>query len=424
MTNPWLIREYRDEDLEAIIRLCESTPQHQSSVFSLAECIGALRSRQPAVVAIHKGRTIGVAVSVVSGDRAWIVRIALTEEWRGQGLVSTLLRALEARLVERRVHRISYVLRQEELLATGLEKAGYRRSQTVGYFVKTVSVDSDQAAILERLGGQILPDGLWDALAGMEREKQLLERRVVLPLAQPERAQQHGVQPPRAIALFGPPGTGKTTFARAIASRMGWPFVELFPSRLACDQAGLPAALRELFGQLAQLERVVVFLDEVEEIATNRFDSHTTATPAVTNELLKLIPVFRQHDTRLLVCATNTISSLDPAFLRPGRFDYIIPIGTPDASARRAIWRRFAGDSIDVERLVTHSEGLTPAEIEFAAQSSAQASFERDLSSPTPDPDARPITADYMKVLAKLKASVDTTTLDIFQNEIEQFARL
>ena len=423
MTKPWLVREYHDDDLEAIVRLCDSTPQDQASVFSLAECIGALRSRQPAVVAINRGRLIGAAASVVSGDRAWVIRIAITEDWRGQGLTSGLLLALETHLVERRVQRISYVLREEELLARGLENAGYRRSQTAAYFVKTVSVDADQAALLDRLGGRVLPDGLWQGLAGMELEKQLIERRIILPLAQPERAQRHGVLPPRAIVLFGPPGTGKTTFARAIASRMGWPFVELLPSRLASDPAGLPAALREAFGQVAQLERVVVFIDEVEEIASARFGRGSTLTHAVTNELLKLIPSFRQHDTRLLVCATNSISGLDPALLRPGRFDYILPVGTPDESARRAIWRRYAGDDADIERLVSNSDQLTPAEIEYAARAGAQASFERDLASALPDPDAGPETKDYLEVLAKLRPSVDTEQLDRFHKDIEQFGR-
>jgi transitional endoplasmic reticulum ATPase len=217
------------------------------------------------------------------------------------------------------------------------DRGGYSRLPTVAYFEKTVSVDADQAAVLDQLGGHVLPSGLWEGLAGMQREKQLIERSVILPLAEPERAQQHGVVPPHAIVLFGPPGTGKTTFARGIASRLGWPFVELLPSRLSSDPAGLATALREAFAQIGQLERVVVFIDEVEEIAAVREGRAVSPLHGVTNELLKLIPAFRQHDTRLLVCATNALRSLDPAFLRPGRFDYIIPIGTPDEAARRAI---------------------------------------------------------------------------------------
>jgi ATP-dependent 26S proteasome regulatory subunit len=158
-------------------------------------------------------------------------------------------------------------------------------------------------------------------------------------LVEPERAARHGVIPPRAITLFGPPGTGRTTFARAIASRLGRPFVELLPSRLA-DEGDLAAALRTAFARIGELKRVLVFIDEVEEIAPVRGARPEPGMHGVTNELLNLIPGFRERDERLLVCATNSIRSLDPAFLRPGRFDHLIPSGTPDPAARAAIWSR------------------------------------------------------------------------------------
>ncbi|WP_264001564.1 AAA family ATPase, partial [Mycolicibacterium gadium] len=117
-------------------------------------------------------------------------------------------------------------------------------------------------------------------------------------------------------------------------------------------------------------DELVLFIDEVEEIATARSGA-TTAELGVTNELLKLIPAFRQKDNRLLVCATNAVHSLDSAFLRPGRFDYVIPVGPPDQPARRAVWQRYLGKAlvhVDVDRLVGASEFFTPADIEFAAR--------------------------------------------------------
>ena len=125
----------------------------------------------------------------------------------------------------------------------------------------------------------------------MTREKELIERRIILPLANSQLAGRLGLVPPQAVILFGPPGTGKTTFAKGVASRLSWPFVELFPSRLAADSTtGLAAALREAFAMIAELDKVVVFIDEVEEIAGLRRPRTTSISQGVTNEMLKLIP--------------------------------------------------------------------------------------------------------------------------------------
>lgn len=98
----WLIHDYREDDLAAVVHLIDSTAGlGQESVFSLAECIGALTARQPAVVAVHDGLPIGAALAQVAGagERAWVMRVAIAPAWRGRGLAGALLRELERRLV-------------------------------------------------------------------------------------------------------------------------------------------------------------------------------------------------------------------------------------------------------------------------------------------------------------------------------------
>jgi len=260
----------------------------------------------------------------------------------------------------------------------------------------------------------------------MQREKDLLERRLVTPLGEPELAERYGVVPPRAVILFGPPGTGKTTFAKAVASRLEWPFIEVFPSRLAAGPGGLAAGLRDTFAKISEIEHSVVFIDEVEEIAARRQGDPPSPLQGVTNELLKIIPEFREQPGRLLICATNFIRSLDTAFLRHGRFDYVIPIGLPDDDARLAIWRQYippsAVDGVELGALVRESAGFTPADIEFAARKAAQAALERAI-----DGDGTrggPDTGDYLDALRSTRVTVSEATVTTFLEDIDRLGRL
>ena len=423
---PWRLRDYHDEDLDQAVVIWDQSRGSGSAepVFSVAEVVAAARAGQPAVVAEVGDEVVGMAVAQTQGERAWILLVALASRWRNRGIGSALLTDLERRLRSAGVRRICAILPEAATGAAALENSGYVRREGLVYYELLEHLGPDQANLLEELGGLLLPPGVWDDMAGMETEKQIIERRIVDPLAHPEVAERYGVRPPKAVILFGPPGTGKTSFAKAISSRLGWPFVELFPSRLAAAGiGGLAASLREAFAEFAELDELVLFIDEVEEIATARAGA-SSAELGVTNELLKLIPAFRQHDSRLLVCATNAVHSLDSAFLRPGRFDYVIPVGPPDGPARHAVWQRYLGAAavgVDVDRLVTASELFTPADIEFAARKGSQAAFEREMRDGTPRPAT---TEDYLTAIGQIRPTLTPDMLAEFERGKEDFARL
>jgi transitional endoplasmic reticulum ATPase len=425
---PWRVREFHVDDLDAAVRLWDDqAASSEAPVFSLSDLVAAVRSHEPAVVAVAGEKLVGVAVAVVGGDRAWVMRISLAPEWRHRGIGSAMLRELERRLLAAGVHRIQCLLASEgDIGALALEHAGYAASRGMVFYERLEPVDPGSAGILGQLGGQIVRAGAWDQLGGMVREKELIERRVILPLAQPELAERLGLVPPRAIVLFGPPGTGKTSFAKGAASRLGWPFVELFPSRLAGESpAGLAAALREAFSLVAELDHVVLFIDEVEEIAGARQPRSVSAAQGVTNEMLKLIPPFREQDGRLLICATNSVRALDGAFLRHGRFDYVIPVGPPDPAARGAIWDRYLTTiphaQLDMAVIVEESRLFTPADIEFAARRTAQLAFERVLFE---QGEEEVSTGDIVHAIGQTRRTLTPEIVAEFEQEIRDYARV
>ncbi|MEU6556050.1 GNAT family N-acetyltransferase [Streptomyces sp. NPDC046915] len=422
----WRLRDYHDDDLDQAIQIWDQSRQaDEHPVFPVSEVMAAAKAGQPAVVAAVGEELVGMAVAEAHGKRGWVLQVALAARWRERGIGSALLAELERRLRALGVRHISALLPAGAAGTKALENSAFRCRDDLAYYEKFEPPGAADADVLAALGGRMLPDGLWAAMAGMEREKRVVERRVVLPLTEPALADRYGVLPPKAVILFGPPGTGKTSFAKAVASRLGWPFVELFPSRLAADTSeGLAAALREVFADLADLDSVLLFIDEVEEIAGARSGKAVDPGHGVTNELLKLIPVFREPDARLLVCATNSVRSLDAAFLRPGRFDYVLPIGPPDPTARSAIWARYlraATDSVDLARLVEASELFTPADIEFAARKGAQAAFEREVT----HREGRPATTeDYMTAIADTRPTLTARAIEEFTEDIETYSRL
>ncbi len=421
----WHVRDFAPDDLEAVVRLDgESGTVDEPAVFRLSDVVAALQAHHPSVVAVADDQLVGAAVGRVEGDRAWVMRIALHPAWRNLGMGSALLSALEHRLQVAGARTLAALLPGDETGATALRNSGFGPREGLTYFEKAEAVTAQDVVLLASLGGVMPAGGLWQKLAGMALEKGLIERRLVLPLSHPELAAEHGVRPPQAVVLFGPPGTGKSTFAKAVASRLGWPFVELFPSRIALE-GELATGLGRRFDEVAQLDHALVFIDEVEEVAGVRTETGT-ASVGVVNELLKSIVRFRDRDSRLLICATNNVAALDPAFLRHGRFDYVLPVGPPDHEARRALWSSYlaragAQSAIDMEALAQASDGFTPADIAQVARTVAQTVFERTLDSGSR---ARPTSEDYLTAIRRTRPTVTREMALEFADHTSRFGRI
>jgi len=235
--------------------------------------------------------------------------------------------------------------------------------------------------ILTEMGAQTISRNFWDTISDSQPPKKLVQQKIILPLTEKSLSQKHGVVPPKTIIFFGPPGTGKTHFVRAIAGILSWWYIEIAPSMLMADGVEkIGANLRSVMEKSRNLDDAVIFIDEFEELAGSR-DEGSRVDKSITNEFLKQVPLLKNNKNNiLLVCATNYIRKLDAALLRPGRFDCIIPVGELDASGRRTILEHYLSKlntgEIDLDQIVEMTSRYTPADIEYLFHQVAQLAFE------------------------------------------------
>jgi transitional endoplasmic reticulum ATPase len=424
MNGRWVVRDFHESDIERCVQLCEDTRDLvDSTPLNLVDLISSLRAGEPAVVAMNSEVMVGFVVASVLRERATVTAMRIDPQWRGQGLGSQLIKGIEERLLHLGVRRIEALLGPGQVGEGALINRGFSVANGLTLYAKDEPLAPQAVGILETWGGQLVDDTAWDDIAGMLEVKELIEERIVRPIQQGDLARTFGLRVPSTVMLFGPPGTGKTSFARGLAGRLGWPFVELLSSKLANTENGLAAELGRALRELGQLDHVVAFIDEFDDIGASR--QTNPGSQAVVNELLKSIPTFRSQPGRLLVCATNFIDRIDPAIIRPGRFDLLVPVGPPDQTARRAMWntaiaRTFAS-GIDVEALAEATHGFTPADLFLAAERASFAGFSRTADGAAPNQLA---TTDFLTAIGSTRPSLTDDDISRFATDAELHQRI
>ena len=237
------------------------------------------------------------------------------------------------------------------------------------------------------------PTVSYDDIGGLEDQIQELRETVELPLLKPELFVRVGIEPPKGVLLYGPPGTGKTLLAKAVAKHTESVFIRIVGSELVQKYIGEGARLvRELFEMAREKAPSIIFIDELDAIGAKRLDSATSGDREVQRTLMQLLAEMDGFENRgdvKIIGATNRSDILDPALLRPGRFDRLIDIPLPNFEARVDIIKIHTSamnlaQEIDVEKIAKLTDGASGADIKAIAMEAGMFAIRADRESVRP----------------------------------------
>lgn len=217
----------------------------------------------------------------------------------------------------------------------------------------------------------------YDMIGGLDDVLKEVIESVELPLLEPELFEKIGIEPPTGVLMYGAPGTGKTLIAKAVASRANATFIRMSGSDLVQKFVGEGARLvKDVFQMARDKSPSILFIDEIDAVGGMRTHDGTTGSAEVNRTMLQLLAEMDGFDATKnvkVIAATNRIDLLDPALLRPGRFDRVIEVPLPDEKGRLEIFKihtrrmNLAGD-VDFDRLARMTSGLSGADIKVIAK--------------------------------------------------------
>ena len=240
-------------------------------------------------------------------------------------------------------------------------------------------------------------------IGGLDKQIEEIREAVELPLLKPELFAEIGIDPPKGVLLFGPPGTGKTLMAKAVATHTNATFIRVVGSEFVQKFIGEGARLvREVFQLAREKAPTILFIDELDAIAARRTSSDTSGDREVQRTLMQLLAEMDGFDARgdvKIIGATNRIDILDPAILRPGRFDRIIEIPMPNIEGRIQIFRIHTrkmkvGDDVDFNELARLTEGASGADIKAIVTEAGMFAIREERTSVTMD--------DFLRAVEKV----------------------
>ncbi|WP_433626494.1 proteasome-activating nucleotidase Pan2 [Halomicrococcus sp. NG-SE-24] len=250
--------------------------------------------------------------------------------------------------------------------------AGDRVAVNDSFTIETI-LDAETDARAQAMEVDASPAVTYEDIGGIDEQIREVREAVEQPLVNPEQFEKTGVEPPSGVLLYGPPGTGKTMLAKAVANQTDATFIKMAGSELVQKFIGEGARLvRDLFELAAEREPAVIFIDEIDAVASKRTDSKTSGDAEVQRTMMQLLSEMDGFEDRgeiRIIAATNRFDMLDRAILRPGRFDRLIEVPNPNEEGRERILEIHTrdmnvADDVDYAQLASEVDGFSGAEIE------------------------------------------------------------
>ncbi|OYT26992.1 MAG: AAA family ATPase [Thermofilum sp. ex4484_82] len=262
-----------------------------------------------------------------------------------------------------------------------------------------------------------VPNVRWGDVGGLEGVKQELKEAVEWPLKYPNAFKRLGIDPPKGILLYGPPGCGKTLLAKAVATESEANFVSVKGPEIFSKWVGeSERAIRELFRKARQVAPSVIFIDEIDAIAPMRGIGvgDSMVTERVVSQLLTEIDGLEKLEGVMVIGATNRPDILDPALLRPGRFDRIVYVPPPDRKARYEILKIHTknmplAEDIDLEELADITEGFSGSDLEVLVREAGLLALREDINA------EKVYKRHFEQALKKIKPSITPEMIRYYQ---------
>jgi transitional endoplasmic reticulum ATPase len=253
-----------------------------------------------------------------------------------------------------------------------------------------------------------VPNVSWDDIGGVAAAREQLREGVELPLRHPEAFRRLGIRPAKGFLLFGPPGTGKTLMAKAVAREANANFVATKSSDLLSKWFGeSEQQVSRLFARARQVAPTVIFIDEIDSLVPARGGGlgEPQVTERVVNTILAEMDGLEELQGVVVIGATNRPNLLDPALLRPGRFDELVYVPVPDEAGREHILRIQTqgmplAEDVDLAEIARRTPGYTGADLGDVVRRAGLSALRQDLET------AAIRQAEFEKALADSRASV------------------